>query len=296
MEVLNKEILISEIQRNVHILNVPDFQKSIKLLMLSDVHWDNPKCHRNLLKKHLDEAKEEGCRVMINGDLFCLMQGKGDPRKSKDDILPEHNNSRYLDSIVKTSADWFAPYAEIIDVVGYGNHETSIIKHQETDILERFVERLNTIANPVNKVHLGGYGGWIVVRFKLSKEGNTRAYKIKYNHGFGGGGPVTKGTIQHNRFATYIEGADCIWQGHVHEDYELTYSKEVLDGAFKTKHKDVLMLRTSSYKEEYKDGFGGFHVEKGRPVKPLGGRWLEIYVKKEDNNYVTKGYTYRTKN
>jgi hypothetical protein len=65
------------------------------------------------------------------------MQGKGDPRRSKEDIRQEHNNARYLDSIVNTAVEWFAPYAKNLLMVGYGNHETSIIHHQETDILQR---------------------------------------------------------------------------------------------------------------------------------------------------------------
>jgi len=225
------------------------------------------------------------------------MQGKYDPRRSKLDIRPEHNKVNYIDAIIEDAAEWFKPYAEIISVIGYGNHETAILKNLETDMIQRFVERLNTIANPTNKVHVGGYGGWIITRFNNSENGGRQNYRIKYHHGYGGGGPVTKGTIQHNRFSTYIEGADCIWMGHVHEDYEMTYSVETLKSNFKTKQKDIMMLRTASYKEEYDDGFGGFHIERGRPVKPLGGRWLEIYLQFTDNKIVeAKSYSYRTKN
>jgi hypothetical protein len=285
--------------RNVIELQLPEGQTSVKYLLMSDLHWDNPKCDRDLLKKHLDQALKENAKVFINGDLFCVMQGKGDPRGNKSDILPEHNNARYLDSVIKTASEWFLPYAEIIEVVGYGNHETSVLKHQETDVLERFVERLNTLANPKNPVNLGGYGGWIVTRF-IGKANATKKptyiHKIKYHHGFGGGGPVTKGTIQHQRMANATQGADVIWMGHVHEDYELTYSFEFLDNLCNVRHKDILMLRTASYKEEYQDGFGGFHVEKGRPVKPLGGRWLELSLKydKKLDKKVVKQYTYKT--
>ena len=282
--------------RNVHLVNLPAGQKKVKYLLISDLHWDNPKCDRDLLKIHLEEAKKQNAKVFINGDLFCLMQGKGDPRKSKDDIREEHNNARYLDSIVKTGAEWFAPYAEIIEVVGYGNHETSIIKHQETDILERFVERLNAVANPKSPVNLGGYGGWIVTRFS-TKHNRSATHSIKYHHGYGGGGPVTKGTIQHQREAVKIQGADLIWMGHVHEDYEMTYSTEYINHLQQIRHRDILMLRTASYKEEYVDGFGGFHIERGRPVKPLGGRWLELEVKQKPKTKHLKVYqhTYKTR-
>ena len=70
--------------------------------MLSDIHWDNPKCDWDYLKKHLDYCKENNILIHINGDMFCLMQGRGDTRRNKSDIRPEHNNAKYLDSIVET--------------------------------------------------------------------------------------------------------------------------------------------------------------------------------------------------
>jgi UDP-2,3-diacylglucosamine pyrophosphatase LpxH len=54
-----------------------------KVLLISDIHWDNPKCKRDLLKRHLDQAVEQGADILFNGDTFCLMQGAYDPRKSK---------------------------------------------------------------------------------------------------------------------------------------------------------------------------------------------------------------------
>jgi hypothetical protein len=42
------------------------------------------------------------------------------------------------------------------------------------------------------------------------------------------------------------------------------------------------------YKEEYEDGFGGWHVERGAPVKPTGGRILNFNgrrVRNKENDY-----------
>ena len=247
-----------------------------KFLLLSDVHWDNPHCRRDILKKHLDQALEEDALIFLNGDTFCLMQGKADPRKSKQDIRPEHNVYNYFDAVVEDAVNWFKPYAKNIAMIGYGNHETSIIKHQEIDVIQRFCYGLNIEAGA--NIVPGGYGGWIVISF-ASKNSNRNAwFRIKYHHGYGGGGPVTKGTIQHNRFATMVEGADLIWFGHVHEDYEVTYSTEFLHcaGGYNVKHRNITMLRTSTYKDEFDDGSKGFHIERGRGPKFIGGRWLEL--------------------
>ena len=49
----------------------------------------------------------------------------------------------YLDALVQTAAEWFEPYASIIKVIGYGNHETSILKNCETDLIQRLADLLN---------------------------------------------------------------------------------------------------------------------------------------------------------
>lgn len=281
-------------KNNVHVLRNNFSPK--KVLLISDVHWDNPKCDRGLLKRHLDQAKEIGADILLNGDTFCLMQGAYDPRKSKSEIRPEHNKNNYLDAVVADAVDWFSPYADLIKVVGYGNHETAILKRQETDVIERFVFGLNSKNN--TQVEVGGYGGWIVYSFKRDNGEGSCAYKIKYFHGSGGGGPVTKGVIQYNRMSTMVEGADMIWMGHVHEDHELTYTVERINESHKVHLRDILMVRTATYKEEYNDGKGGWHVERGGTPKPLGGRWLELHPKRNQKDgkeeIKVTAFTYKT--
>lgn len=266
-----------------------------KLLLLSDLHWDNPHCDRELLKKHLEQAKE-GCHdIIINGDFFCAMQGKYDGRRSKSEIRPEHNGSNYLDLLISTSIDWFKPYAHNIKLIGYGNHETSIIRHCETDLIERFVSGINKETG--SKIEVGGYGGWVKIQFERLINGEkkpTTPYVIKYFHGSGGGGPVTRGAINFNRMATMVEGADAIWMGHVHESTEITYSVEFLSLRGTVSLRDILMIRTPSYKEEYQDGTKGWHVERMAPPKPLGGRWLELVPHRYAEKDTINAKTYKT--
>lgn len=259
-----------------------------KFLLISDIHFDNPKCKRDVLKKHLDYAKENNMKIAINGDFFCLMQGKYDPRRAKKDILPQHNGNTYLDLVIQEAVDWWTPYAENLLFIGYGNHETAIIKNAETDPLQRFVDLFNytTGAN----VLTGGYGGWWIIRpIRNTKLDILSTFKIKYYHGSGGGGEVTKGVIQNNRISVRTEGADCTWQGHVHELYHVIDSKESLRfhsfKGYSVEHKYLHHIRTACYKEEYEDGFAGYHIEKGRPPKPLGGYILSFdYEKKKKDN------------
>jgi hypothetical protein len=261
--------------KNVHELAID--KPYAQIAMLSDLHWDNPHCDREILKRHLDYCLEEDIPVMINGDMFCLMQGRGDNRRNKSDIRPEHNNTKYLDSIVETAVDWFMPYAHIIKLVGYGNHETSIIKFQETDILQRFTDLLNYKAG--SNIQTGGYGGWLLIK-QASGWGNNYSTKVKYFHGSGGGGIVTKGAINLTRALELYEGFEVFSMGHIHENSCRNDVRDTVEQNPKTgyclKQKHLHLMLTGTYKEEYGDGSQGWHVERGAPIKPLGGRILTI--------------------
>jgi hypothetical protein len=117
------------------------------------------------------------------------------------------------------------------------------------------------------------------------------SYRIKYHHGFGGGGPVTKGVIQFNRMKTWVEGADMIAMGHVHEDHDLSYQIEYLTTNCIVRQKKVTMLRTATYKEEYQDGTHGWHIMRGGSPKPLGGRWLHLNPKRDDKTSWVEAWT-----
>jgi Icc-related predicted phosphoesterase len=267
---------IAKIARNVHVLELAKEENRIALI--SDVHWDNPKCDRVMLKKHLDYCLENKIPVFINGDLFCLMQGKGDKRGNKSDILPEHNNAKYLDSIVETAVDWFSPYASILTVIGYGNHETAIIKYQETDILQRFVDLLN-YKNKSN-VFTGGYGGWLILKY-LIRTNTVMSKNLKYFHGSGGGGIVTKGAINLTRALESYENMDVFVMGHIHENASRNDVRDSLQynpgkRVYELTQKQIHLAITGAYKEEYTDGAFGWHVERGAPIKPIGGRILTL--------------------
>jgi hypothetical protein len=271
--------MVEQISRNVHCI---DLGVKKQLAILSDLHWDNPKCDWKLLKSHLDYCLKEQIPVFVNGDFFCLMQGKGDKRGNKSDIRPEHNNSKYLDSIVETAVEWFSPYASILTVIGYGNHETSIIKYQETDILQRFVD----LMNHVNKtsIYTGGYGGWLNLTVTYSEKNTSKfSSKMKYFHGSGGGGIVTKGAINLTRALETYEGMDIFALGHIHENASRNDVRDCFEYNFgsrkyEQKLKEIHHMITGTYKEEYSDGSHGWHIERGAPPKPVGGRILEIQL------------------
>jgi hypothetical protein len=257
--------------RNIHEVTC---QSGQEFLLISDLHWDNPHCDRGLLKNHLDEAVKRNAAIILNGDTYCCMGGKYDRRADKSLIRPEHNTDRYFDAIVDTSVEWFAPYAKNILLIGYGNHETAIIKHGETDLLQRFASTLNYATG--SAVQVGGYGGTIDIRV-LHDTIRGVNFVVHYFHGHSGGGVVSRGVIQDQRLLAGTEGYDLTWMGHVHELYYHQNMVHRYDRSTKTLiQKPIHQLRTATYKEEWDGGYMGFHTERGRGPKPLGGYWLKL--------------------
>jgi hypothetical protein len=257
--------------RNIHEVTC---QSGQEFLLVSDLHWDNPHCDRGLLKNHLDEAVKRNAAIILNGDTYCCMGGKYDRRADKSLIRPEHNTDRYFDAIVDTSVEWFAPYAKNILLIGYGNHETAIIKHGETDLLQRFASTLNYSTG--SAVQVGGYGGTIDIRV-LHDTIRGVNFVVHYFHGHSGGGVVSRGVIHDQRLLAGTEGYDLTWMGHVHELYYHQNMVHRYDRSTKTLiQKPIHQLRTATYKEEWDGGYMGFHTERGRGPKPLGGYWLKL--------------------
>lgn len=277
---------ITEQARNVHRIVVPYNKENTEFyfLLSSDHHWDNPDSNRTMIQKHLQEAKQRKAKVFMFGDFFCAMQGKYDKRSDKKKIRTEHLTGNYLDSLVNTAAEWLMPYREQIAVIGQGNHETSIQGRHETNLIERLVEKLNPIGCE-EKVYMGGYGGWIRLCFEHASGGHRYPINLKYYHGSGGGGPVTKGTIQSQRQAVFTPDADIIASGHVHEQYTICHMQEKLHDNGKISLKEQWHVRLPTYKDEYKDGYSGWHIETGKPPKPIGAYWLRVTVSASGIHY-----------
>lgn len=268
---------VVEKARNVHEFRLDGTLKSGKeawVLWMADEHWDNPKCNLELLKAHHNEAAARGAIIAKVGDTFCAMQGQWDKRADKSSIRPEHQHGDYLDRLVKTAADWYSPWKANIGLIGMGNHETAIYRHHETCLIERLCERLQERGGIVRK---GGYSGWV----RVMLTGNTTrrySYRVHYDHGFGGGGPVTKGAIDFNRKGEYIV-ADAIVMGHVHWKGNTPVERVSLNDSSTLTRDSSSYIRCGTYKDEYEDGYAGYHIEKGRGPRPLGGWWQRFSVR-----------------
>lgn len=241
-----------------------------------DRHWDNPQSSWPLQLKHLKQVKERNAGIIDVGDFFCAMQGKYDKRSSKSCVRPEHQVSDYLDSLSDTSAIFFDEFVDNFILIGEGNHETSIKNKHEVSLINNLVRKMKE-RHPKAKLYNGGYSGWVIFEFINTRNGQRDYKKLWYIHGYGGGGPVTRGIIQTNRKAVYLPDADFVVTGHIHEEWQFPVARIRITDNGEIRHDEQLHIQVPSYKDEYGIGYGGWHIETGKPPKPIGAVWLTFY-------------------
>lgn len=253
--------------------------EKFSFLLTSDHHFDSKKCDRKKLKAHHEAAKEKGAGIFCFGDLFDVMQGRSDRRGSKSDIRSEYLGGNYYDRVVDDAVKFYSNYAQNYLMITPGNHETSILKYQETDVIKRLVNGLNT--ENKTQIEVGTYSGWIHFVMESQHGGKIRSFWMFYHHGYGGGGAVTKGVIQTSRKAVYIPDASVIVSGHIHESWHVPISQERINRNGIPYIEKQHHISTPGYKEEYL-AHEGWHIERGSPPKPTGGYWMEVSLSNQN--------------
>jgi len=266
---------------NVATLHFDDISEGWEQLVMlsSDRHHDNSHCNRKLEKTHLDLARKHDAPILDFGDLFCVMQGPGDKRQSKGALLAEHSRDDYFNAIIEETCKDYAPYADLFAMIGEGNHETGVVRRYGINLTKNLVSGLNlglAESQHHHRVVMGGYGGWVVLKFTIQKT-VKQSMRLKYFHGAGGDSQVTKGVIETSRQAAYLPDADIVVNGHNHNSYHLPIARERLTRQGEVKQDIVDFVRTASYKDEYGTGKGGWHVETGKSPRPNGCAWLRLF-------------------
>lgn len=250
---------------------------------MSDVHWDNKKCRRDLYDKHLQYIQQNNMPIIDIGDWFCAMQGKNDKRKSAGGLREEYRGDNYFDKLVNIGADYLKPYAKQFAVMTYGNHETSCINHHETDLTARLVDKLNNYGANTQR---GKYAGFILLRFWFNDNCHI-TIKYAYHHGPGNGGRVTRGVLDVNHQAVYLPDAQIVQNGHTHTDYEMSVERSRITNQGREYQETQLYIRTPGYKQEMSCGMG-WAVEKGHAIRGQGCR--EIIFEVSDPSAKTISY------
>lgn len=239
-----------------------------QVLLLSDIHIDNPYSDIQLLKRLLNNALKNNNKVFIFGDLFDAMQSRHDKRRRKEEDIS--NSSAYFDDIIDEAFYILKPYSKIIEFISYGNHELSVLTHNNIDLLARhLVPKLNKAGG---NIKVGNYSGFIRFRFKSDTKPKNRVnhtITMYYTHGSGGNAPMTGGLLQTHRSAIWID-ADIIVGGHTHSEFIYPIMKLYATERGKIYTKRVLLIKTPTFKDE-STLENTFASQKGFKPSPSGG-------------------------
>ena len=252
------------------------------ILVLSDLHFDNPHCDREKLKEDLDKALELDAAILVFGDFFCAMMGAWDPRRTRgvSAVRPEDDHPNYLDKLVENAVKWWKPYAKNLAVVCPGHHEPAILKRHEVDRIDRFTTMLR-IAEPDCNVSAGGYGNYLRVFGRMHK--NTKnSFTIYSHHGYGSGGAFSAQITAFQKYLVQNE-ADVYICGHIHKKMTFPIMRTYLNPKKKVVSKKIDFIRSGTYKDEHGDGAIGWSVEKGMGPRPMGGYWIQLMMQRNSN-------------
>lgn len=250
----------------------------IKILNCSDIHLDSKQCDRELLKRHCQEADY----IKIYGDLFDLMQGRNDKRRSLSDLKDKYKTTNYIDEVVKDAAEFFKPFAKKLLFVGQGNHESSVIHNIGTNPLSAFCLLMRMYGSNVVE---GSYQGFIVDTFKSPySSGNLNTITTAFHHGSGGAPQKTEGTLEMEGDKAKFPNADIVMKGHNHFKWHNPgQTRYWLNKNYNVEKRVQHHVRLGTYKSgKFTDGW---EVEKGFKPTSLGGYFVNyVFLRREHNN------------
>lgn len=235
----------------------------------ADWHIDSKHCCTEQLKSILDFCLKHNIIVHHIGDLFDVMQGRNDKRGSKSSLIPELQGGDYFTRVLDYAENFFAPYASILGVFSYGNHETAITTKVEIDLLAMFVQRMKTIYH--SPIKLGGYSGYILTSFlKRGQNKTIEATMTAFFRHSGGSRGVETGSALSARRMPHVGDADMYFSGDTHQGYIIPRMRTRNSALGKFEQYLTWHISIPCMKDEYVDGWGGWHIETDKEPRPRG--------------------------
>jgi len=267
---------------NVHLFEYTDCRSNdvVPTLFCSDIHLDSIGCKRDILKKHFDEVKHANGLIFIFGDLLDVMGSYGDRRLQREDIDPQfiQHGRTYLDLVAEYTIEFLKPYAQNIALISYGNHEKTINKFHNHDILRSIVWALN--AEPKVNIQLGAYSGYVFFRMQRANNVNLVTKIIHYHHGFGGSAKRSKGMLDVQIEAIKYPDADILVRGHTHQKwFDPSTARMSVTSKGRIYKDKVKYIQSGSYVDGIGEGKSGWAVEKNFNPTDIGGWFVDFTFK-----------------
>lgn len=266
------------IKKTIKYSKLSDWQN---FLICSDVHFGESACDVKAFKADLKKARERNARIIIDGDLMGMIlpkdQKRYSPSVTKNSILPF---DAVINETISELAEILLPYADLIDMIGMGNHEVSIVKYHSIDVISMLIRELSR-GGKFTGSH-GGITGFL--RYQFDCCGHRKPFVIHYHHGAGGSAPMSKGMIGMQR--TKIQWlADMYIAGHCHNRWSDSDSLVCLNSKGTIEVKDRRTVKSGNYRLSYplQDQKTAANIDYTElfqaQVKPIGGVFVKVRLK-----------------
>lgn len=223
-------------------LIVRQFDKSINIYPISDVHLGSLECNQEEWEKFVDKIKSEAnSYVILVGDLM-----NNATRSSVSDIFDDV--LRPMEQKEKM-VQYLEPIKDKIICAVSGNHERRSSKDADNDPMYDIMCKLN-----LEELYRKNIA---FVKIQLGKGGQA-TYTFAVTHG-AGGGVNTGGSVNKNeRFASTIDNLDCLITGHTHKGVVTKPAKIVIDTRLnKVSVKPFTVITSQSWLS-----YGGYAMQK----------------------------------
>ena len=268
------------------LVSTPD---EMPFLLSSDIHFDEPGFDKELFTRDYDRAKKDGERILINGDVFgCILPSDLKRYTRGND---QSNTDGIINKALKDATELFRPYVDQIDMIGLGNHETSVLKYHHIDVTSMLLGSLALLRSPsLPPIRHGGYTGYIRYQFEGPSHSHVQHFDIFYNHGQGGSAEVTDGIIDAKR--RQYTRADLIWLGHKHKRWAIEIEPEegmADNGRIYTRKRWAVMTgcysKATSETNATEDGYRlNYGEERMRTKQRTGGVHGRLYIMRGNVN------------
>ena len=280
---------------NVHFFKFKVKSKTtIHTLFCSDIHLDSIHCKREILRRHFDEVKDSDGLIFIFGDLFDVMASFGDKRLQREAVDPmfiQHGRT-YLDLVREYAIEFLETYKRNLAFISPGNHEKTIEKYHNTDMLRNVIYTLNQ--DQKTNIQYGGYSGWINFHFELGK-GHLISNNVHYHHGFGGNAKRSKGMLDVQLEVMKYPDADILVRGHTHQKwYDPSTTRVRMNCKGKVYKDKCRYIQSGSYVDGIDKGKAGWPVMRNFMPTDIGGWFVNFTPMQKSKGMFIETSVYET--
>jgi hypothetical protein len=260
-----------------------DFKDTLRIKALFDCHIGASATDEQALNRDIKYILDTpDCYTFIGGDMVDAILRTDIKRfmagVSNDEIQDALDDA--LNIYTKQAIKKFKPLADagkILFAIA-GNHEVSIQKHHQYNIVREICDRLD--------IPFMGYSCLFRLTVKKNAHNDKHNYIIYAHHGFGGG---RKPGSSINNLMSLQESfeADAYFMGHDHKSISAKSPRFSVSssGSPRLLSKDVVFIRGGSYLKTYLDrGRITYSEQAGYPPVRTGGALLELRLRKVDRN------------